>query len=349
MFIAPIGWGGFEIKNMAQYKVPQDVEADDKLVGPFGFRQFGYIVISFLLGGAAYSICAAIGFENMLSWLVILLFLPPCGFLILLAIPRKDQPMETYIAALIKFYFKPHLRVWDADGIQTMIEISVPVVDDAPKTKEFDGAEAARRMSFFAEIADNGGQSTSAVANKNLNEEFVASTADATDILSQTDSLGQELENKLLESEQKTRQGALEWMKYNKDHSPIETEGEVAPQPAPAPAPEPQPEPAPESSMQSFFGSTAPEETPAPMPQPAPEPEPAPQPEPIPAPVPEPEIPAPAPPVEPVPIEPIIEKTEKPAIIEDANVKSAHEPAGVEEIIGHDGEEDSEEVEIELH
>jgi hypothetical protein len=24
---------------MAQYKVPQDVEADDKLIGPFSFRQ----------------------------------------------------------------------------------------------------------------------------------------------------------------------------------------------------------------------------------------------------------------------------------------------------------------------
>ena len=27
---------------MAVYKVPQDVEADDKLIGPFSFRQFIY-------------------------------------------------------------------------------------------------------------------------------------------------------------------------------------------------------------------------------------------------------------------------------------------------------------------
>ncbi|TAL14698.1 hypothetical protein EPN95_02230, partial [Patescibacteria group bacterium] len=30
---------------MAQYKVPQDVEADDKLIGPFSFRQFVYLII----------------------------------------------------------------------------------------------------------------------------------------------------------------------------------------------------------------------------------------------------------------------------------------------------------------
>ena len=31
---------------MAVYKVPQNVEAEDKLLGPFSFRQFIYLVIS---------------------------------------------------------------------------------------------------------------------------------------------------------------------------------------------------------------------------------------------------------------------------------------------------------------
>ncbi|QQR50992.1 PrgI family protein [Candidatus Saccharibacteria bacterium] len=30
---------------MAVYKVAQDVEADDKLIGPFSFRQFIYLII----------------------------------------------------------------------------------------------------------------------------------------------------------------------------------------------------------------------------------------------------------------------------------------------------------------
>ena len=30
---------------MAVYKVAQDVEADDKLIGPFSFRQFVYLII----------------------------------------------------------------------------------------------------------------------------------------------------------------------------------------------------------------------------------------------------------------------------------------------------------------
>ena len=39
---------------MAVYKVPQDVEAEDKLLGPFSFRQFIYLVIAVLAGGLAY-------------------------------------------------------------------------------------------------------------------------------------------------------------------------------------------------------------------------------------------------------------------------------------------------------
>ena len=31
---------------MAVYKVPQDVEAEDKLLGPFSMRQFIYLIIA---------------------------------------------------------------------------------------------------------------------------------------------------------------------------------------------------------------------------------------------------------------------------------------------------------------
>ena len=31
---------------MAVYKVPQDVEADDKLLGPFSFKQFVFLIVA---------------------------------------------------------------------------------------------------------------------------------------------------------------------------------------------------------------------------------------------------------------------------------------------------------------
>ena len=78
---------------MAVYKVAQDVEADDKLLGPFSFRQFVYLIIVAISLGLAWG----------LSQLFIALAIIPLPITILfgaLALPlRKDQPMEVYLAA----------------------------------------------------------------------------------------------------------------------------------------------------------------------------------------------------------------------------------------------------------
>ena len=60
---------------MAQYKVPQDVEADDKLLGPFSFRQFVYLLIA---GGL---IALAIAFFQIFPLLAIIPILPAFFFL----------------------------------------------------------------------------------------------------------------------------------------------------------------------------------------------------------------------------------------------------------------------------
>ena len=41
---------------MSTYKVPQDVEADDKLLGPFSFRQFVYLMIVAASGAATWAL-----------------------------------------------------------------------------------------------------------------------------------------------------------------------------------------------------------------------------------------------------------------------------------------------------
>ena len=79
---------------MATYKVPQDVEADDKLLGPFSFRQFVYLMI--VLG----MVVLAVGLWQLFPLLAIIP-IPFALFFGILALPiKKDQPMETYFAAL---------------------------------------------------------------------------------------------------------------------------------------------------------------------------------------------------------------------------------------------------------
>ena len=109
---------------MATYKVPQDVEADDKLIGPFTFRQFIYLMI--VLGAITLAVMLFQVFP-----LLSIIPIPFALFFIILALPiKKDQPMETYLAALVSFYTKPNRRFWIPGLSESTILIT------APKKKE---------------------------------------------------------------------------------------------------------------------------------------------------------------------------------------------------------------------
>lgn len=189
---------------MAEHKVPQDVEAEDKLLGPFSFRQFLYLLVALGSGALAY-------FIGTLALPLALIPLPVAILFLVLALPlRKDQPMETYLAAMIHFYFAPNRRVWDADGQEALIEITNPRIDDGPQVKDIGGAEAAQRLSFLAEVSDTQGWSTRGVlgvpANTtNLSDDFATAAFDAPDILDDSGTLGRDFDDKLASAEQRRR------------------------------------------------------------------------------------------------------------------------------------------------
>lgn len=136
---------------MANYKVAQDVEADDKLLGPFGFRQFIYLVIVAMSGVVGY------GLWQLFPPLAILP-LPLIVFFGALALPlRKDQPMETYLAAIVSYYIKPRKRLWQPDGVESIVEITAPKSVEDSLVKTVSGTEADRRLGYLADIADTRG------------------------------------------------------------------------------------------------------------------------------------------------------------------------------------------------
>jgi hypothetical protein len=138
---------------MAVYKVAQDVEADDKLIGPFSFRQFVYLIIVALSGALAW------GLSRVFVGLAIIP-LPIIVFFGALALPlKKDQPMEIYLAAILSFYLKPRRRLWEPDGIESLVEITAPKVIEVQRTKTLSQDETERRLSFLADIADTEGWS----------------------------------------------------------------------------------------------------------------------------------------------------------------------------------------------
>ena len=162
---------------MAQYKVPQDVEADDKLIGPFSFRQFVYLLIG------AGLIALAVAFFQIFPLLAII----PVPFILLLAalaLPlKKDQPMETYLAAIVSYYLKPRTRRWTPGQRETTIAISAPkIVDDDTRARSITGEEATHRLSFLADIVDTQGYAIKGAGLRKMNEELVAEANSTSDI-----------------------------------------------------------------------------------------------------------------------------------------------------------------------
>lgn len=194
---------------MAVYKVPQDVEADDKLIGPFSFRQFIYLII---VAGSGF-----IGW--MLAQVFIplaIIVLPVIIFFGALALPlRKDQPMETYMAAIVSYYLKPHKRLWNPDGTQTFVEITAPKVIEVQRTKDLSQDEAERRLSYLASIVDSRGwavrgiQDQSSVAGSSLSSDIYYEAQSAPDILDTSTGIGHTLETRLDQADAKRHQDML--------------------------------------------------------------------------------------------------------------------------------------------
>ena len=166
---------------MAQYKVPQDVEADDKLLGPFSFRQFVYLLIA---GGL---IALAVGLFQIFPLLAII----PVPFVLLLAalaLPlKKDQPMETYLVAIVSYYLKPRTRRWTPGQRESTITITAPKkMEEELRTREITGEEATHRLSFLADIVDTEGYAIKGVGGTQKVKDDLVMEANMTDDIFET-------------------------------------------------------------------------------------------------------------------------------------------------------------------
>ncbi len=202
---------------MAEYKVPQDVEADDKLIGPFSFRQFIYLIIVALAGAAAWGLAQLFVGLAIIPLPIILLF----GAL---ALPlRKDQPMEIYLAAIIAFYLKPHRRLWDPDGLDSLVEITAPkTIDNSPRTKDLSQGEAEQRFGYLANIVDSQGWAIRGVGNSGpLNNDLYLEAQGAQDLLDSNNSIGQSLNSLISQSDDKRREEMVTRMREQAAAPPV--------------------------------------------------------------------------------------------------------------------------------
>lgn len=226
---------------MASYKVPQDVEADDKLLGPFTFRQFVYLLIVVGLGFIAW------GLAQLFIGLAVIP-LPAIALFGALALPlRKDQPMEIYMAAMVSFFLKPRQRLWDPEGIETLIEITAPKTIEYSRTKDLSQNEAEQRLSYLANIVDSQGwairgMGATATAGTAMNSDVYLEAQGATDILDTNTSVAQTFDQMMQQSTERMHEEARQRMMQATMPAPQPvTQPQAIPNPFVSPQPQAQP------------------------------------------------------------------------------------------------------------
>ena len=146
---------------MATYKLIQDIEAEDKLLGPLTLRQFIYAGVSALL--------LYLSFLSLTKHVIFLLviFFPPALLSGFFAFPwGRDQPTEVWALAKIRFFLKPHRRIWDQSGTKELVSITVPKTMEKTYTNGLSQTEVRSRLKALAETIDSRGW---AIKNINVN------------------------------------------------------------------------------------------------------------------------------------------------------------------------------------
>jgi hypothetical protein len=149
---------------MAVYKVIQDVESEDKLLGPLSLKGFVYAAIA--------GLCAFINFRlfligTPLKWLFILMFALPMVLFGVLASPLgREQPTEVWLLSRIRFFLKPRTRIWDQEGMSDLVTVTAPKKKELHLTKDLSQTEVQSRLKTLASTLDTRGW---AVKNVDVN------------------------------------------------------------------------------------------------------------------------------------------------------------------------------------
>jgi hypothetical protein len=146
---------------MATYKVIQDIEAEDHLIGALSMRQFIYAAIVAVSGFLAFKLAFTP------AWWLIFFMLPHMILFAILAAPfGHDQSSEVWLLAKIRFFLKPRRRVWDQSGTKELVTITAPKKIERQLTNNLTQTEVKSRLQALADTIDSRGW---AVKNVNVN------------------------------------------------------------------------------------------------------------------------------------------------------------------------------------
>ncbi len=170
------------------YKVIQDIESEDRLIGFLTLKGFVYAAIALIFAFINFKLVTATGL-GPLRWPFVLIFTPPMLLFGLLATPLGGvQSTEDWLIARLSFYFKPQRHTWDQSGLKELVTITAPKTEEKHYTDGLSQNEVKSRLEALAATLDSRGW---AVKNVNVNTYSGPPTDQGSDRLVRSASLPQ--------------------------------------------------------------------------------------------------------------------------------------------------------------
>jgi hypothetical protein len=146
---------------VGQYKVPQNVEAEDKIIGPLTFRQFVYALIGFGWGAISFALL------NRLPAVLIIIGFPPTMLFMLLAFYTRDgQNFEQLLIAMVGFFAASRKRLWVKEDIAETFHVE-PTPHVAEVTQR-NPAQVLSELEKLATLIDSRGWNIPPVPGNNV-------------------------------------------------------------------------------------------------------------------------------------------------------------------------------------
>lgn len=174
-----------------QYKVPQNIDIEDKVIAGLTLRQFMFLMIA---GGIVLILKYAL--VGSLSFLFLPISVLVGGLGIALAFVRvNDRPFEVFLVSAAKTILTPKQRVWKKD-----VEIEIPHPETAKKIeavqKKRSLGEVRSSLEKLATIVDSGGAHEANITEThmtNVRPREIDDTPHLGDVLAQTEEKHEEL------------------------------------------------------------------------------------------------------------------------------------------------------------
>ncbi|MFH0820560.1 MAG: PrgI family protein [Candidatus Peregrinibacteria bacterium] len=149
---------------MLQYKIPQNVGIEDKIVGPLTLRQLIIVSVGCGISYTFFTLLGKMYDLNIIEYFVIAL---PALVAVAAALIRiNDIPLPKFVLLGLEYNIKPRRRHWDHQGIAAWIDLGT---QEEKSTSQTEVAEKDKRaglnLNELSRILDSGGFSHVEVKN----------------------------------------------------------------------------------------------------------------------------------------------------------------------------------------